>query len=205
MPPLSAAFERFQFSFFEDTDSPRNGLDSMALAQLDGEERTRAEEMLIQFLPDARAVIGLGVLRSALAEQPLLQLFEAERGSHSSYLIYLASALWQIRPDPRCAAALIDVLDSANNDIWRQDAAYALGDISDPAAVRALMAALDDPEALVRHHAARSLLVIHGLPVESWEPAHMMFRVMSDDPARREVGKQDILAAIAGRPISAAP
>lgn len=203
MTPLSTAFERFRFSFFEDTDSARDGLNTIALAQLEGEERAKAEEMLIEFLPDARAVIGLGILRSALAEPPLVPLFEAERGRHNSYLVYLAKALWQIHPDPRWTAALIDVLDSADNDIWRQDAAYALGDISDPAAVRALMAALDDPEALVRHHAARSLLVIHGLPVESWEPAHMMFRVMSDDPARREVGKQDILAAIAGRPIAA--
>ena len=29
----------------------------------------------------------------------------------------------------------------------------------------------------------------------------MMFRIMSDDTARREGGKQDILAAIDGRPI----
>jgi hypothetical protein len=28
---------------------------------------------------------------------------------------------------------------------------------------------------------------------------HMLYRVMSKDPARREAGKQDILAAIAGR------
>jgi hypothetical protein len=36
----SAAFERFRFSFFEDPDSPRNGLDMKALAALEGEERT---------------------------------------------------------------------------------------------------------------------------------------------------------------------
>jgi HEAT repeat protein len=77
----------------------------------------------------------------------------------------------------------------------------------DPAAVRALIAALDDPESLVRHHAARGLLAIHGLADEAdgrkHGPEHMMFRVMSDDPARREDSKRDILAAIVGRPISA--
>ena len=31
----------------------------------------------------------------------------------------------------------------------------------------------------------------------------MMFRVMSDDPARRKGGKDDILAAITGRPLVA--
>jgi hypothetical protein len=54
----SPAFERFRFSFFEDADSPRNGLDTAALAQLEGDERTRAEEMLIQYLPDTRGVMS---------------------------------------------------------------------------------------------------------------------------------------------------
>jgi hypothetical protein len=31
----------------------------------------------------------------------------------------------------------------------------------------------------------------------------MIYRVMSDEAARREGGKRDILAAIAGRPLSA--
>ena len=53
------------------------------------------------------------------------------------------------------------------------------------------------------------LLMIHGLSEEAdvmkqHNPEHMMYRVMADDPARREGGKRDILAAIAGRPISAA-
>jgi hypothetical protein len=73
----SPAFERFRFSFFEDPDSPRNGLDMAALAALEGEERTRAEEMLLQYLPDTRGVIGLGALRSHRAEPALMHLFEA--------------------------------------------------------------------------------------------------------------------------------
>src|SRR5258705_2313977 len=64
----SAAFERFRFSFFEDPDSPRNGLDIKALAALEGEERSRAEDMLLQYLPDTRAVIGLGALGSRQAD-----------------------------------------------------------------------------------------------------------------------------------------
>jgi hypothetical protein len=72
--------------------------------------------------------------------------------------------------------------------------------------VRALIKALDDPAALVRHHAARALLAIHSLPDEAdvtkHGPEHMMFRVMSSDAARREGGKRDILAAIAARPLA---
>jgi hypothetical protein len=37
---------RTRFSFFEDPDSPRNGLDVAALAALEGEERSLAEDML---------------------------------------------------------------------------------------------------------------------------------------------------------------
>ena len=60
-----------------------------------------------------------------------------------------------------------------------------------------------DPDSLARHEAARGLLAIHGLHAESNDRGHMMYRVMSDDAARREGGKRDILAAIDGRPISA--
>ncbi len=199
----SAAFERFRFSFFEDPDSARQGLDTRALAALEGEERGRSEDMLLQYLPDTRGVIGLGVLRSRRAEPALVQLFEAEPGSgFDSGRIYMAKALWQIRPDPRWLNAMIDVLGSVDA-IQRQTAAEALYDVRDPVAVRALVKALDDPEGLVRHHAARGLLALHGLPHKSHDPQHMTYRVMSYDSARREGGKRDILAAIAGRPIAA--
>jgi len=89
----STAFERFRFSFFEDPDSPRNGLDMEALAALEGEERSRAEDMLLQYLPDARGVIGLGALGSRRAETALVQLLEAEQGSDSVERVYLAKAL----------------------------------------------------------------------------------------------------------------
>jgi hypothetical protein len=210
----SAAFERFRFSFFEDEMSARDGLDTRALAELRGEDVTRAEDMLIGFLPDTRGVIGLGILRSRRAEPQLIQFFEAEQlgwcrakaageefwSTHG--LVYLAKALWRIRPDPRWRDAMISVLGAAE-DWKRQPAVQALCDVCDPVAVQALIKALDDTEPLVRYHAARGLLLIHGLPVDTRDPAHMMYRVMSGDAARRDGGKQDILAAIDGRPIGA--
>src|SRR6266545_1203005 len=146
----SPAFERFRFSFFEDPDSPRNGLDMNALAALEGEERSRAEDMLLQYLPD-----------------------------------------------PRGLEAVIEVLASADEPMRRLTAAEALYDFRDPAAVAALVKALDDPEGLVRYHAARGLLALHGLPDDSKDPQHMMYQVMSDDAERHDGGKRDILAAIA--------
>jgi hypothetical protein len=47
------------------------------------------------------------------------------------------------------------------------------------------------------------LLALHGLPDDSEDPQHMMYRVMSNDAERHEGGKRDILAAIANRPIAA--
>ena len=217
-PEGSPAFERFRWSFFEDKDSPRNGLDSAALRQLEGDERRRAEDMLIRFLPDDRAIIGLGELRSRRAEGELLKLFFAERRARTVAkliryrdllpyrLVELAKALWQIRPDQRWLAAAADILASGDHEHYREEAAMALSVFRDPAAVRALVTALDDPASLVRHHAARSLLTIHGLfdvaDLMNARPEQPMFRVMSDEPARRESGKRDILAAIATRPIS---
>jgi hypothetical protein len=163
----SSAFERFRFSFFEDPDSPRNGLDMAALAALEGEERSLAEDMLLQYLPDTRGVIGLGALRSRRAEPALAQLFEAGQGSGGSAEIYLAKALWQIRPDPRWLEVVIKVLACADQPVRRQTAAEALCGFRDPAAASALVDALDDPEGLVRHHAARGLLALHGLPDKS--------------------------------------
>ena len=195
----TAAFVRFRFSFFEDANSARDGLDTRALAQLEGDERTRAEDMLLGYLPDVRGVIGLGVLRSQRAEPWLTTLFEAERSSAA--WIDIAKALWQIRPDPRWLAAMIAVLASSDEWTQRMEAAIALRDVCDPAAVKPLIRALDDAEPLVRHHAAHALLAIHGAPADSRDPQHMIYRVMADDTARRESGKRDILAAISGRPM----
>lgn len=213
----SPAFERFRFSFFEDPNSARDGLDTAALLELKDEERRRAEDMLIRYLPDTRGIIGLAELRSHRAEPDLLRLFVKEREAQRKArlardgewvplpLTYLAKALWWIRPDPRWLDPLVEILASAEFDVQRMDAAMVLSEIRDPVAVKALVAALDDQDDLVRYHAARSLLAIHALLDEAdigkHGREHMAIRVMSGDAARRQAGKRDVLAAIAGRPI----
>lgn len=199
----SAAFERFRFSFFEDAGSARDGLDIEALSALEGEERARAEDMLLQYLPDTRGVIGLGVLRARAAEPALSEVLESEqRAGISGQLIYVATALWQIRPNPRWLGAVAEALTAADDPILRMRAAIALGTFQAPAALGALIQALDDEDSLVRHHAARGLLKLHGLPTPADDCRHMIYRVMSDEPPEREAGKRDILAAIDGRMIS---
>lgn len=99
---------------------------------------------------------------------------------------------------------MIDIVASAADAVHRWSAAEALYGIRDPAVAPALIKALDDPESLVRYHAARSLLSIHGLidALPPRDPQHMTYRVMSEDPARREGGKRDLLAAVTGRPVA---
>ena len=201
----SSAFERFRFSFFEDRDSVRSGLDIGALQSLEGEERDRAEEMLLNYLPDTRGVIGLGELRTTRAEPAIAEMLEATEGSDSKHAIpYLAKALWQIRPDACWLNAMRRVLVSGN-EIERANAARAFKAFHDSAAVSVLIEALDDPSNLVRHHAGRSVLAIYGLDdytVHS-NGQHVTMRVMSDDPEIREGAKREILASISGKPISA--
>jgi HEAT repeat protein len=201
----SDGFERFHFSFFEDEMSARAGLATTALAQLQGAEASQAEKMLIGLLPDARGVIGLGILRSRRAEPELTRMFEAEQRAQreaaddepwpTDQLVYLAKSLWRIRPDRRWLDAILGILASGG-DWQRQMAVEELRDVRDPVAEAALIKALDDTEPLVRHHAARGLLEAHGLSTETHDPAHMMYLIMSKDPARREGGRQDILGAI---------
>jgi HEAT repeat protein len=213
---MSDAFKRFEYSFFEDPTSAQDALDTASLAALAGDERARAEEMLIAFLPDSRAVIGLGVLRSKKAESKLEQLFGEELKDHAEAardaqkedgynalgLLFLARALWLIAPDPRWPAPAVEVLGAAREWVHRQEAAEALGVMHTPEAAAALTKALDDQEALVRFSAARGLLAIYGLSYDFKDTQSVVYRVMAEDAARRESGKRDVLAAIAGRALA---
>jgi hypothetical protein len=60
----------------------------------------------------------------------------------------------------------------------------------------------DDPERLVRHHAARAVLAIRGIATETADAGRMVCRVMSGNAARRDSGTRDALTAIAGRTLS---
>ena len=201
---MSDAFDRFKFSFFDDPNSARDGLDTASLAALTGAERDKAEQMLLDYLPDGRGVIGLGVLRSRRAEAPLTRQFDKASRNDAGF-VDLATALWRIKPDKRWLAAVTDVLASSHDEMQRMQAALALASFADPAAVTVLIAALDDADRLVRHHAARTLLKLHGIDADvvTSDSEHMMYRVMASDAARRDSGKRDVLNAIEGKRIVA--
>jgi HEAT repeat protein len=91
------------------------------------------------------------------------------------------------------------VLSSAHDWVFRHEAVQALDGVGEPAAVQALIHALDEPDPLVRHGAARPLLKLHGLRAALTDPHAVTIRVMSKDAARRDAARRDILAAIAER------
>ena len=198
----SAEFVRFRFSFFEDTDWARQGLDVLSLLALGAKERERAEEMLLDYLPDVRGVIGLGVLRSPRAEPVLAGMIETERGSEPRFtLVELAKALWQIRPDVRWLDVVTEALASAGQSVGA------------PARCRS---ALCVPRSSSRARACKGARRSRGagappcgprpsgdsraFPLAQRPAAHGV-PGMSGDAGRREGGKQDIRAAIAGRQI----
>ncbi len=162
-------FERFRYSFFDDPYSARDGLDIEALEALEGADREKAEELLIAFLPDARGIIGLGVLRSRKAAAALQRIFdervEALREAQAARsqqllpwkLIEAGKALWLIAPRPEWRDALIDVYNFSKDNFARLHVVEAMYVMHDPVAVDTLTRALDDRASLVRHHAGRAL------------------------------------------------
>ncbi|MDE3175064.1 MAG: hypothetical protein KGM15_03020 [Pseudomonadota bacterium] len=204
----SPAFRQFWFSFYEERDYPRHRLDVEVLVALQGRERDLAERMLINALPDLRAVVGLGELVSIKAAPKLKALFEAECGAaqgarirddadwRGARLIATAEALWRIEPCPRYTRALIGRLRHSAAWSERMDAAAALARMAGAEVEAALNDALDDPDALVRHHAARSLLALHGVEVDA-RAAHRMVYGLMGAQRRRDV---DFIAALLDDP-----
>ncbi|MDQ3704849.1 MAG: HEAT repeat domain-containing protein [Chloroflexota bacterium] len=180
----SVYWDRFYESFFGDPYMAwHDGLDIEALLALEGEEREEAERLLLEGLStsDYRPARGLEALRSRQSVTPLKARLKTARGTD---LINTARALWEIERYPRAAEVLITVLHAA--PFWgeRLDAAIALKMVKTPASIDALWKALDDPEALVRHHAVASLLELHGIYTEDWRGHPLATEIMT--PESRE-------------------
>jgi hypothetical protein len=163
-----------------------DGLDTQSLASLAGEEREEAERLLTEALDsgDYRPAAGLAALRSKNAAAKLKKQLPEVVGSQR---IETARALWQIEKYPPAVDALLDELE--RGAFWgeRLDASKYLRDMKTPRVVAALWRALDDPEGLVRHHAAVSLLVMYGLQAEDeWDDQQLTIDIMSDEKEKQE-------------------
>lgn len=194
-------YERFQRSFLGDVQAAlRDGLDEPALLALRGGARDRAErELLARAEDDGRAVVGLGLLRSAAAAPKLRPRFEHLYGDDDPgdrELVNLALALWRIERLPEAPAALGDVATHGRFPVDRASAAEALAHVDAPEAEAHLLEALDDDDPLVRRAAARSLLQRHGLLAPDAPTPPMVLDAMNPSPARRAAGVSAVRRAV---------
>jgi hypothetical protein len=196
-----ALYERFRQSFLGDVHAAlRDGLDTEALLALEGDQRTRAEaELLPRLDDDDRAVVALGLLRSAAAAPYLRERFEVLRAQDAPgdrELVLVALALWQIERHDEAPTALADALARGRFPVDRSFAAAKLATVDAPAVEAPLVAAMDDDDNVVRQTAARSLLIRKGL-LAPRDPSPPMVRdVMSGDPARRSAGVAAVRQAV---------
>ena len=157
---MSEDFDHFlKSNFFGDGFSAvHDGLDLRLLKALRGDELAKAENLLLKALPDGRAIIGLGEIRSQKAAEPIRRLLRDQRVATEA-----AVALFQITRDTSGADSIINMLKDQRNP-WskRLDAAVALRHFRSEKVANALLDALNDPEKLVRYHASTSLLILYG-------------------------------------------
>ncbi len=155
-----------------------DGLEVQRLTKLEGEELAQAEAILLNNLPDSRAVVGLGEIRSQKALEPLRKLVAAQQQSATE----AAVALTKIVGDTSGIHGIIQTLSNPQN-FWsqRMDAAIALSSFRSAAAINALVAALEDLAPLVRHHATMSLLTIYGhVAANSLETPQIAIKIMRE-------------------------
>ncbi|MEO8285349.1 MAG: HEAT repeat domain-containing protein [Chloroflexota bacterium] len=188
MAGRSGAFESFYESYFGDPYMAwHDGLDTQSLLSLQGEEREEAERLLTEALnngsSDYRPAAGLATLGPKSVAAKLKEMLPQTTGSQC---VEVARALWNIEKYPPAAATLIDLLK--HFQFWgvRLDAARVLADVKTPGSVDALRQALHDPEDLVRHHAAVSLLSMHGIYDNPAESHPLTIQIMSKDDSEQQ-------------------
>lgn len=169
-PGGSARFQAFHRSYLSestDVEQIRSGLEPGVIEALTPEERVQAERLLLARLArggDSRAAVGLGLMRSQAAVEPLRQAMMEQAGRRPHASPAYADALWRIAGDPRAIEAVAAIArEPAVHETWRVDAVIALAGMPTPLALQTLQALLQAaPEYLVRYHSFKGLLKLHG-------------------------------------------
>jgi hypothetical protein len=193
----SSNWESFYESYFGDAYSAwHDGLDEQALLALAGEERQRAEKMLIDALEsgDYRPAAGLASLRSPKAAEKLKAELPGVSGSAE---VQTALALWKIERYMPAADALIRVLMSGDFWGYRADAARAMRNVAIPRAIITLWYAVEnDPVELVRSHAASSILAMYHIPSEIYDMHPLSIDVMTKEKEKLAKAVQALKALV---------
>lgn len=205
----SRDFDVFVETFFgAGTDALSEGPNEDALARLQGEERRRAEAMLLDRLgpDDSRPAVGLGVLRSRAAASSIRALLTQQLGkvqdADAESLVDTSLSLWRIEKAPDAIANIAWVLGRNPFATIRARAAVALRKTGDPGAIPPLLGAVErDPDSLVRHQAVKSLLVLHGLLDDPRQSPPLAAQVMSRAPAVRQKAMGELRELLAKHPM----
>jgi HEAT repeat protein len=133
----------------------------------------------------------LAALRSDKSLDALKQKLPQASGPDE---VQTALAIWRIDPKYLPAAnALVRVLRT--NPDWgsRMEAARALREVPIPSALEALWEAVErDPQDLVRHHAAVTLLYMYNIHRDVYDSHPLTIEVMMEDTERREKGTREL-------------
>ncbi|MCC6899609.1 MAG: HEAT repeat domain-containing protein [Polyangiaceae bacterium] len=136
-----------------------DGLYTAGVASLTGEQREAALTLLRLGLSlgDAHAAEALAAMGDASTVGSMRAKLDEAQGTEQ---VRLALAIHELGPDPSLARYLIDVLQSPLHWSHRIDAAMGLRRFAGADDEEALLQAVaEDPDYLVRYHAAESLLI----------------------------------------------
>lgn len=216
-PPVSgsAPFQDFHRNFVanpSDLEQIRHGLDLRVFDRLTPDERAEAERLLLERLAgggDSRAAVGLGVLKSQAAVAPLRRAIALQPGKGAMASAAYAEALWRINRDPQAIEAVSTLAaDPRVHESARVDAVVALAGMPSPQAAQAMETLLgSDAAYLVRYHAFKGLLKLHGYSAREADDltgalaphlagAHAR-------PAARETVQARLVELLAGRALAA--
>ncbi|MHA1771769.1 MAG: HEAT repeat domain-containing protein [Candidatus Thorarchaeota archaeon] len=138
-----------------------DGIDPKAVTYLEGEERKKAEEMLIQSLRKGSKYAAMG-LRELKSQRAVPVLKDVLRSAAGDLKVQVCVALNEIEGTTAYVDGIIDVLLQSESWSEQIEAAISLRRYNTPEVIKALFTAVSDPEYLVRYHASEALLAIHG-------------------------------------------
>ncbi len=160
----SYEWERFMENYYGDPYMMwHDGIDESSVTRLTGEERVKAEDMLIESLREGShyGAIGLRELRSSKGLPHLKEVLSLSTGTLK---VEAAVALSVIEDTFSYVHEIIYVLSTSQYWSYRMDAARKLRYFPTDEVVEALFVTVaEDPDYLVRNHASETILFLHRL------------------------------------------
>jgi HEAT repeat protein len=197
-------FQRFLDTFFgAGVEAAKEGPDTGALSRLQGYEQDEAERMMLERLSieDTRSAQGLGIVRSQKALPKIRELMKSIEGKATELeggaLVALSLACYRIDGDPRAFENIVKVLETSTVDVFRMDAVHALREIGTADAKEALLKVVENDEVpLMRHNAAKALLIMAGKIKDMRESPQVTIRLMIKAPNVRADAVRELKAML---------